>query len=72
MPSVAYPQISLVAPRSARPPALLTLVLALTAAVVLLFAVPVSAGDVVDTWKKRLEFQPQGVTGPVPVVVWVL
>jgi dienelactone hydrolase len=45
--------------------------LTLTAAILLLFAVPAWAGDVVDTWKKRIDQAPASVTGPIPVVLYV-
>lgn len=36
----------------------------------LLGGVPALAGDVTDTWKKRTEFNPNSIAGPVPVVVY--
>jgi dienelactone hydrolase len=32
---------------------------------------PVGAGDVVDTWKHRVTVEPSGVSGPVPVVLFI-
>ena len=46
--------------------------LALTAVVLLLFgSTPASAADVTATWAKRIDKAPEGVTGPVPVVVFL-
>jgi poly(3-hydroxybutyrate) depolymerase len=69
--SIKQPKALLGIPRSFRPRALL--ILALVGALLLLFSIVTAAGagDVTDTWKKRIQVEPSGVTGPVPVVIFV-
>ncbi len=46
-------------------------VLALALAAVLVTATAAAAGDVTDTWKKRVEVNPAGAAASVPVVVFM-
>lgn len=68
MVSRKQPKVQLSIPRSHRSRAL-TLVLG--GALLLLVTGQASASDVVDTWKHRVKVEPSGVTGPVPVVLFL-
>jgi len=49
----------------------MTMMILTTLAAVLVTAAVAAAGDVTDTWKKRVEVNPAGAAGPVPVVVFL-
>lgn len=43
----------------------------LTTLLLLVGSAPASAGDVVDTWKHRVQVEPHGISGPAGVVIYI-